>query len=846
MSFERSRLYSAAFLQIRKDEDSDEQDFFKGHFLAMRARVKPLVARVLRDMPGYTIHDITHLDALWETASLVVSDDFSLNPVEAFVFGAAILLHDASMTIAAYPNGVSELKNSLEWRDYVALFKERNGSAPDDALVLTNVLRILHARHAENLAIQHWPGADGKADEFLIEDNEIRRYYGPTIGLIAHSHWWPINQVQSKLSSHLSPLPPHTKCSVDKLKLAGLLRVADAIHLDRRRAPPFVRAIDRPKGYSDLHWAFQGRLGFPRVEGDTLQFSAGEACPIEESESWWLGYDALTLADRELRETDLLLRDSGRPGLKVQRVKGVQDPAELAHFIPVSGWKPVNSRFHISDVPRIISIFGGSKLYGSEWYAPLRELLQNANDAIQARRILQSTDKVGQIDVILENREDGFWLVVEDDGVGMSETVLTNQLVDFGSSLWRTTAVNEEFPGLAASGMESVGRFGVGFFSVFMISKEVRVITRRYDHASSNALKLLFNNGFESRPVLAPAENSEAPKNGGTRVELKLFDDPYDDGKFVFALHDRSISEKISIFANFNKIVPSNIGELVKKIAPCSQNIIQVTENGKPERVIEANDWINCDPVALCERISDPTRILTQWIPKLMRPIKNESGEIVGRAAIWPSEASWSQNGILMSGGFKIQNIPHFAGVLLGQVQTAARSSGTATLDDVVMSEWATEQADLITKTDIPDEQRALMAEIILNLKGKISGLPIAFQNGVWYNEKQLRKVLRNLDKVNIHLGYINHDDDDDVSSSAFEREFEINNELFIIPTLRGGFSIQSNGRFSPIKSLLEDLFDSILRSVWKKGRKTTAEEIVVGTVKYSDIERFTTLYTKI
>jgi hypothetical protein len=53
-------------------------------------------------MPTYTVHDLTHADALWETASLVTGPDVELNPAEGFVLGAAFLFHDAAMGLAAY------------------------------------------------------------------------------------------------------------------------------------------------------------------------------------------------------------------------------------------------------------------------------------------------------------------------------------------------------------------------------------------------------------------------------------------------------------------------------------------------------------------------------------------------------------------------------------------------------------------------------------------------------------------------------------------------------------------------------------------------------------------------
>lgn len=139
-------------------------------------------------------------------------------------------------------------------------------------------------------------------------------------------------------------MPPKTQLKVDLLKIACLLRVADALHLDRRRAPLFVRALDRPGGVSALHWAFQSKLAFPYIENDAVVFTADEPCTIEEAESWWCGFDAFCLADRELRAADLLLREQGRGGLKARRVKGANNLDELVRLVSVSGWRPVETR----------------------------------------------------------------------------------------------------------------------------------------------------------------------------------------------------------------------------------------------------------------------------------------------------------------------------------------------------------------------------------------------------------------------------------------------------------------------------------------------------------------------
>ena len=75
----------------------------------------------------------------------------------------------------------------------------------------------------------------------------------------------------------------------------------------------------------------------------------------------------------------------------------------------------------------------------------------------------------------LERDGEAIWLHVEDDGIGMSERTITTPLLDFGKSFWSSDAVMQEFPGFGAKGLSATGRFGVGFFSVFILGDVVRV-----------------------------------------------------------------------------------------------------------------------------------------------------------------------------------------------------------------------------------------------------------------------------------------------------------------------------------------------------------------------------------
>ena len=170
--FRQTWLWRQAFQTPRSDSTVDEQDFFRTQpQFEKQVALRALESRDM-DLPGMTVHDISHLDALWDTASSVAEGAVNVNSAEAFVLGASILLHDAAMSLAAYPGGLAEVRTTVAWRDAVARFAralEESGDEkfdvqnPPDAVVqqiVPDVLRQLHAERAEELAEQAWDAVD--------------------------------------------------------------------------------------------------------------------------------------------------------------------------------------------------------------------------------------------------------------------------------------------------------------------------------------------------------------------------------------------------------------------------------------------------------------------------------------------------------------------------------------------------------------------------------------------------------------------------------------------------------------------------------------------------------------
>lgn len=70
-------------------------------FIQFRGRTSQLVDQIESSFRDLTVHNMVHIDALWESASLLLRDKPSINPLEGYVLGGAFLLHDAGLALAS-------------------------------------------------------------------------------------------------------------------------------------------------------------------------------------------------------------------------------------------------------------------------------------------------------------------------------------------------------------------------------------------------------------------------------------------------------------------------------------------------------------------------------------------------------------------------------------------------------------------------------------------------------------------------------------------------------------------------------------------------------------------------
>jgi len=135
----------------------------------------------------------------------------------------------------------------------------------------------------------------------------------------------------------------------------------------------------------------------------------------------------------------------------------------------------------------------------------LREILSNASDAIDKLCYLSLTDdQVGlnrddfRIDILVD--KDARTITVRDNGIGMTLAEAETDLGVIAKS--GSYQFKDEMDESAKEDVSIIGQFGVGFYSAFMVSDEVTVLTRKYGESEGVRWQSKGADGY----TVAPAE----------------------------------------------------------------------------------------------------------------------------------------------------------------------------------------------------------------------------------------------------------------------------------------------------------------------------------------------------
>ncbi|MEN8154625.1 MAG: molecular chaperone HtpG [Acidobacteriota bacterium] len=196
-----------------------------------------------------------------------------------------------------------------------------------------------------------------------------------------------------------------------------------------------------------------------------------------------------------------------------------------------------------SEVKQLLSILVYSLYKHKEVF--LRELISNAVDALNKVQFTQLTEPdIENADTDLKinisiNKEKGI-LVIEDTGIGMSRSDLINNIgtiAHSGTADFLKKAAKLDKP----EKLDMIGKFGVGFYSSFMVAKEIHVYTKSFKKGSKTYL-------WKSKGDNSFTIDKTDDRTRGTRIEIVLKDE---EKEFLEKSRLQEIIEKHSKFSPF-------------------------------------------------------------------------------------------------------------------------------------------------------------------------------------------------------------------------------------------------------------------------------------------------------
>ena len=173
----------------------------------------------------------------------------------------------------------------------------------------------------------------------------------------------------------------------------------------------------------------------------------------------------------------------------------------------------------------------------------LRELISNASDALDKRYYNSMTQKKETVDrdklnIKISLDKENKILTIEDNGCGMNKEELENNLgtiAKSGSLAFKEAQEKQD-------DVEIIGQFGVGFYSCFMVSSDVTVISKSLD--DEQAYKW-HSKGVEGYTI-EPYEKDEI----GTKIILKIKDDTEDE-KYSRYLEEFVIKNLVKKYSDY-------------------------------------------------------------------------------------------------------------------------------------------------------------------------------------------------------------------------------------------------------------------------------------------------------
>ncbi|MFG2979875.1 ATP-binding protein [Streptomyces sp. NPDC048258] len=485
----------------------------------------------------YTKHDITHIDAMLGKLEWLVTPRTreAMTPADWLLIVLAVYFHDLGMLVTKDEyarRGESEFIKfcgstlntpDADGRDY---FARLSGLSEDERerFLYQEFVRYNHATR-----VRKWIEGDASpnlgANERVVEEiqrvlSQLDPVFREDLAKVCESHHlddlfdvkkYPVEQYYGATSSDRANVQ----------FAAILLRTVDLLHITRDRTPSVAFRIFNPADpISQNEWAKQAavRAVVPMMgvdkDGVPSEAAPRDTISVHATFTDENGFFGLTsylkyAADQLRKSYEWAQRSNSNQGTRYFFPWRAIDTTR----IEARGFLTEPFQFTI-DQEKVLDLLTGHTLY-NDTNVVLRELLQNSIDAVRLKHGSRSLAD-GMVDV----RWDGKARTLEvcDNGTGMTQEVIENNLLRAGSSLYQDPEFRKRNPAF-----NPISRFGIGVLSTFMVADQVEIITCHPDEEKARQLSLRSVHGqYLVRTLDKNQELPERIRHHGTIVKLTL------------------------------------------------------------------------------------------------------------------------------------------------------------------------------------------------------------------------------------------------------------------------------------------------------------------------------------
>ncbi|KAL5527454.1 hypothetical protein ACEPAG_6245 [Sanghuangporus baumii] len=354
---------------------------------------------------------------------------------------------------------------------------------------------------------------------------------------------------------------------------------------------------------------------------------------------------------------------------------------------------PKEKHAYQSDVARLRKIVINSLYSHRDVF--LRELISNANDALEKLRLISLTDKRVwdgseplniSIKAVKNEEGPGGRVIISDTGIGMSPEELTanlGTLAKSGTTEFLQRAENSD----GTNSGNLIGAFGLGFYSSFLVADRVYVASLPPETAQNpNPVQHVFSSSADESAFEVYPDPRGNTLGRGTEITLVLKEDALE------FLETKKLQELVNKHSGFSTTFPIYLFHQYEDEVPIEDEESPASDKGDPEKAPSSTD--EDDDEAVIEDVSDEEKDSEEKEKKTKKVLIDEWMHINPLPPVWlrdPKDVTDEEYSLLYQATFRDFTPPlawqHFTGDTGSGISFKAILFIPSPLDDKFWSE---------------------------------------------------------------------------------------------------------------------------------------------------------------